>query len=129
MQQAERDKMREKCEKIVAHGINCFVNRQLIYNFPEELFADRGIMAIEHADFDGIERLALVTGARSRGAGGGGGGGGGGLPAREAGRQAAWHTRCVLARPWWCHLCPIAQAARLCPPLTTPPTSSLGGAI
>jgi hypothetical protein len=27
-----------------------------------QLFADRGIMAIEHADFDGIERLALVTG-------------------------------------------------------------------
>ncbi len=35
---------------------------QLIYNFPEELFADAGVMAIEHADFDGIERLALVTG-------------------------------------------------------------------
>merc|ERR1711881_456664 len=27
-----------------------------------QLFADKGIMAIEHADFDGIERLALVTG-------------------------------------------------------------------
>merc|ERR1711890_24654 len=31
-------------------------------NYPEQLFADKGIMAIEHADFDGIERLALVTG-------------------------------------------------------------------
>lgn len=38
------------------------MNRQLIYNFPEEIFADAGVMAIEHADFDGIERLALVTG-------------------------------------------------------------------
>ncbi|CAG8593396.1 19924_t:CDS:10, partial [Racocetra persica] len=28
----------------------------------EQLFADSGIMSIEHADFDGIERLALVTG-------------------------------------------------------------------
>lgn len=54
--------MREKVENIIGHGINCFVNRQLIYNFPEEIFADAGIMAIEHADFDGIERLALVTG-------------------------------------------------------------------
>lgn len=54
--------MRQKVEKIKAHGINCFVNRQLIYNWPESLFADAGIMAIEHADFDGIERLALVTG-------------------------------------------------------------------
>ncbi len=60
---AEKSKMREKCEKIISHGINVFINRQLIYNFPEEIFADAGIMAIEHADFDGIERLALVTGA------------------------------------------------------------------
>ncbi|RLM92634.1 T-complex protein 1 subunit beta [Panicum miliaceum] len=59
---AEKQKMREKVQKIIAHGINCFVNRQLIYNFPEELFADAGILAIEHADFEGIERLALVTG-------------------------------------------------------------------
>ncbi|TXG74788.1 hypothetical protein ES288_1Z010400v1 [Gossypium darwinii] len=59
---AEKEKMREKVKKIMAHGINCFVNRQLIYNFPEELFADASILAIEHADFDGIERLALVTG-------------------------------------------------------------------
>lgn len=59
---AEKNKMKNKVEKIIGHGINCFVNRQLIYNFPEELFADAGVMAIEHADFDGIERLALVTG-------------------------------------------------------------------
>ncbi|PIA50270.1 hypothetical protein AQUCO_01300780v1 [Aquilegia coerulea] len=59
---AEKEKMKEKVQKIIAHGINCFINRQLIYNFPEELFADAGILAIEHADFDGIERLALVTG-------------------------------------------------------------------
>ncbi|KAI8820975.1 T-complex protein 1 subunit beta [Fimicolochytrium jonesii] len=62
LERAEKDKMKEKVEKIKAHGINCFVNRQLIYNWPEQLFADAGIMAIEHADFDGIERLALVTG-------------------------------------------------------------------
>nr|GMC54615.1 T-complex protein 1 subunit beta [Ipomoea batatas] len=62
LETAEKNKMREKVEKIIGHGINCFVNRQLIYNFPEELFADAGILAIEHADFDGIERLALVTG-------------------------------------------------------------------
>ena len=59
---AEKDKMRAKCGKIIDYGINVFVNRQLIYNFPEEIFAEAGIMSIEHADFDGIERLALVTG-------------------------------------------------------------------
>lgn len=59
---AEKEKMRRKVSKIVGHGINCFINRQLIYNFPEQLFAEAGVMAIEHADFDGIERLAAVTG-------------------------------------------------------------------
>jgi hypothetical protein len=54
--------MKQKVEKIKAHGINCFVNRQLIYNWPEQLFADSGITSIEHADFEGVERLALVTG-------------------------------------------------------------------
>ncbi|TPX40832.1 hypothetical protein SeMB42_g03086 [Synchytrium endobioticum] len=62
LERAEREKMKAKVDKIKAHGINCFVNRQLIYNWPEQLFADAGIMSIEHADFDGIERLALVTG-------------------------------------------------------------------
>ncbi|CAO3667266.1 unnamed protein product [Umbelopsis vinacea] len=62
LERAEREKMKAKVEKIKAHGINCFVNRQLIYNWPEQLFADSGIASIEHADFDGIERLALVTG-------------------------------------------------------------------
>lgn len=39
-----------------------FTLRQLIYNYPEQLFADAGVMAIEHADFEGVERLALVLG-------------------------------------------------------------------
>lgn len=40
----------------------CFYYRQLIYNYPEQMFAAAGVMAIEHADFSGVERLALVTG-------------------------------------------------------------------
>ena len=36
------------------------MNRQLIYNFPEELFADAGVLAVEHADFDGIEVRRFV---------------------------------------------------------------------
>merc|ERR1712050_556906 len=59
---AEKEKMAEKVEMICSHDMNVFINRQLIYNYPEQLFADKGVMAIEHADFDGIERLALVTG-------------------------------------------------------------------
>ncbi|KAG8931242.1 T-complex protein 1 subunit beta [Tulasnella sp. 419] len=62
LERAERDKMKAKVAAIAAHGVNCFVNRQLIYNYPESLFAEHGIMSIEHADFEGVERLSLVTG-------------------------------------------------------------------
>lgn len=37
IEEAEKEKMRVKCKKIVDHGINCFINRQLIYNFPEQV--------------------------------------------------------------------------------------------
>jgi T-complex protein 1 subunit beta len=59
---AELAKMMAKCEKIANHGCDVFINRQLIYNKPEQYFADRGIMAIEHADFEGVERLSKVLG-------------------------------------------------------------------
>jgi hypothetical protein len=72
--------MKTKVEAIAAHGINVFINRQLIYNYPESLLSEKGIMVIEHADFEGkpapsniilsliselsvgVERLSLVTG-------------------------------------------------------------------
>merc|ERR1712176_1585099 len=63
IEKAEKDKMKAKVEKIVKHGCNVFINRQLIYNYPDQLFKDNGIMAIEHSDFDGSERLAAVLGA------------------------------------------------------------------
>nr|WCZ58598.1 T-complex protein 1 subunit beta [Andalucia godoyi] len=63
IEEAERSRMRAKVERMIATGANVIINRQLIYNYPEQLFAERGIMAIEHADFDGIERLALALGA------------------------------------------------------------------
>ena len=62
IEEAEKNKMANKCKKIIEHGINCFINRQLIYNYPEQIFTDAGVVSIEHADFDGIERLAAVTG-------------------------------------------------------------------
>lgn len=46
---AERTKMKTKCEQIIAQDINVFINRQLIYNYPEEIFTDAGVMSIEHA--------------------------------------------------------------------------------
>jgi len=63
IERAEKDKMKDKVEKIAAYKPNVFINRQLIYNYPEELLADKKIMVIEHADFDGTERIAAATGA------------------------------------------------------------------
>jgi T-complex protein 1 subunit beta len=74
IEQAEKEKMKQKVQKICNHKlvdkdgvekpINCFINRQLIYNYPETLFTEKGIMAIEHADFDGMERLSAVLGGQ-----------------------------------------------------------------
>lgn len=52
--------MKEKVDLILKHDINVFINRQLIYNYPEQLFGDVGVMSIEHADFEGVERLAYA---------------------------------------------------------------------
>lgn len=60
---AEREKMRAKVEKILAYKPDVFINRQLIYNYPEQLLSERGVMVIEHADFEGVERLANALGA------------------------------------------------------------------
>jgi len=60
---AEKEKIKGKVDKILKHGCNVFINRQLIYNYPDQLFKDAGVMAIEHSDFDGMERLAAVLGA------------------------------------------------------------------
>merc|ERR1712232_206813 len=63
IEKAEKDKMKNKVERIVKHGCNVFINRQLIYNYPDQLFKEAGVMAIEHSDFEGTERLAAVLGA------------------------------------------------------------------
>lgn len=62
LEKAEREKMKMKINKISKFGINTFINRQLIYDYPEQLLTDAKINSIEHADFEGVERLALVTG-------------------------------------------------------------------
>merc|ERR1740124_1718836 len=63
IEKAEKEKMKAKVKKILNHNIDLFINRQLIYNYPEEIMTDNGVSSIEHADFEGVERLALVLGA------------------------------------------------------------------
>jgi T-complex protein 1 subunit beta len=63
IQAAEKEKMKEKIDKILAYKPDVFINRQLIYDYPESLFAEKGIMVIEHADFEGVERLSKALGS------------------------------------------------------------------
>lgn len=64
MEKIEREKMMNKIESICQNGVNCFINRQLIYDFPMQLLRTRNVQPIEHADFDGIERLNNVLGGK-----------------------------------------------------------------
>ena len=63
IEEAEKRKMFDKVQKILSFKPDVFINRQLIYNYPEQLLAEKGVMVIEHADFDGIERLSAVLGS------------------------------------------------------------------
>lgn len=46
IEEAEKEKMRNKCKKIIDHGVNVFVNRQLIYNFPEQVRVRRSVLSL-----------------------------------------------------------------------------------
>jgi len=63
IEEAEKQKMKQKVDKILAHKPDVFINRQLVYNYPEQLLAEAGVIVIEHADFDGVERLSAVLGS------------------------------------------------------------------
>ena len=63
IEEAEKKKMKTKVDKILEHRPDVFINRQLIYNYPEQLMAEKGVIVIEHADFDGVERLSAVLGS------------------------------------------------------------------
>ena len=56
--------MKAKVDAIAAHGMNCFVNRQLIYKYPQSLLTEKGIMVIEHADFEGVESCCSSLGVK-----------------------------------------------------------------
>lgn len=64
IEEAEKNKMKSKIEKICSLPFSIFVNRQLIYDYPFELFREKGVQAIEHADFDGVERLVKFLGGK-----------------------------------------------------------------
>lgn len=59
---AEKEKMVNKIERIASIKFDLFINRQIIYDYPMQLLRNKGLAVIEHADFDGVERLSKVLG-------------------------------------------------------------------
>lgn len=62
IEMAEKEKMCSKIDSICSISFDVFVNRQIIYDYPQQLLKNKGIAVIEHADFEGVERLNKVLG-------------------------------------------------------------------
>jgi T-complex protein 1 subunit beta len=62
IENAEKEKMILKVDSICKIPFDLFINRQIIYDYPNQLLENKGIRVIEHADFDGVERLNKVLG-------------------------------------------------------------------
>lgn len=62
IEEAEKEKMARKVAQIASLPFDLFVNRQIIYDYPMQLLRSTGLSVIEHADFDGVERLNKVLG-------------------------------------------------------------------
>ncbi|GKT22882.1 T-complex protein 1 subunit beta [Aduncisulcus paluster] len=62
IERAEQKRMEDKCQKIIDCGVNVFVNRSLVYDIPMQYLSRHNVMVIEHADFEGVERLSSVCG-------------------------------------------------------------------
>ncbi|ELA42379.1 uncharacterized protein VICG_00478 [Vittaforma corneae ATCC 50505] len=59
---AEKAKMISKIDAMCRASFDLFINRQIIYDYPLQLLKNKGLSVIEHADFDGVERLNKVLG-------------------------------------------------------------------
>lgn len=64
IEEAEKLKMRKKIDKICSVPFQVFINRQLIYDYPFEIFREKRVVAIEHAEFEGVERLVKFLGGK-----------------------------------------------------------------
>lgn len=62
IEKAEKARMAAKIDSICSIPFDIFINRQIIYDFPEQLLRNKGITVIEQADFSGVERLNKVLG-------------------------------------------------------------------
>lgn len=62
IEDAEKEKMKNKIELLTSVEHDLLVNRQLVYDYPMQLLKNKGVKVIENANFDGVERLNKVVG-------------------------------------------------------------------
>lgn len=62
IEEAEKEKMKNKVDFITQIPFDLFINRQIIYDYPLQLLKNKNLTIIEHADFEGVERLNKVLG-------------------------------------------------------------------
>lgn len=62
LERAEKNRMVQKVDSICSVPFDLFVNRQIIYDFPQQLLRSKGVSVIEQADFAGVERLNKILG-------------------------------------------------------------------
>lgn len=55
IENVEKEKMMSKIDLISNIPFDLFINRQIIYDYPNQLLENKSIKVIEHADFDGVE--------------------------------------------------------------------------
>lgn len=64
VENAEKERMRQKINGICALDFDVIVNRQIIYDYPMQLLLSKGKHVIENADFDNVEKLNKVLGGQ-----------------------------------------------------------------
>ncbi|EOB14149.1 T-complex protein 1 subunit beta [Nosema bombycis CQ1] len=61
MEQIEHEKMKAKIENICSRTFDCFINRQLIYDYPMQLLKLKNVQPID-TRICGVDRLSIVLG-------------------------------------------------------------------
>ena len=60
IEEAEKQKMKDKVGRILKHDINVFVNRQLIYNYPEQVIIYQALLQISQDFFNTPQKLTGI---------------------------------------------------------------------
>ncbi|ORD94633.1 TCPB [Enterospora canceri] len=64
VEEAEKQRMMEKIDRVCLIEFDLIINRQIIYDFPMQLLLGHGKHVIENADFGNVEKLNKILGGK-----------------------------------------------------------------